>query len=210
MASFVAVPLLLLLPALGGCDDLAAGSAGPGVDWPPRLGEAYPDLELTNYDGRKIRLSDFKGKVVLVEPVGMNCEACNAFAGAHRRGAFAGIRPQPGLESIEDYIHERLDGLTVDYSDLVLVHLLLYDLFMEAPDAEDARIWAEHFGFDREPNVYVVFSARDLRGRASHRMIPGFQLLDSDSVLRADSTGHRPRHDLYAELLPMIPRLLDE
>lgn len=210
LARPLALTSMVFLLLLTGCDDFAPEFWGLGAAWPPRLGKTYPDIEFTNYDGRRIQISDFKGKVVLVEPVGMSCEACNAFAGAHIRGDFEGIRPQPGLDSIEEYMYERLDGLTVDNSDLVLVQLLLYDLFMEAPDAEDARIWAEHFGFDKNPNVYVIFSERDLRGKASYRLIPGFQLVDRNSRLRADSTGHRPRHDLFTELLPMIPRMLDE
>ena len=199
--------LLLASLLLSGCDDLFAALTLP---WPPKLGEAYPDIAFTNYDGREIRLSDFKGKVVLVEPVGMDCKACNAFAGGHFRGDFEGIRPQADLQSFEEYLTEWGGGLTLDRGDIVLVQVLLYDLFMEAPDAEDARVWAEHFGFDENPNVYVVFSQRDLRGRASFRMIPGFQLLDRDSVLRADSTGHRPRHNLYTQLLPMVSELLAE
>ncbi len=58
--------------------------------------------------------------------------------------------------------------------------------------------------------VYVVFSERDLRGDASYNMIPGFQLIDRDSILRKDSTGHQPRHNLWKELLPEVRRLLDE
>lgn len=206
-----AIPVLLLLSfVLSGCDDSAWAIVRLGASWPPQLGKAYPDIEFTNYDGQKFRLSDFKGKIVLVEPVGMNCQACNAFAGAHFRGNFQGVRPQPGLKSIEEYMRERLNGLTLENSDLVLVQLLLYDVYMEAPDAEDARIWAEHFGFEDNPNVYVLFSEKDLRGSSSFRMIPGFQLVDRRSVLRSDSTGHRPRHNLFTELLPMIPHVLNE
>jgi hypothetical protein len=208
--SFIVPVLLIISLILSGCDDVSSAFGQFGESWPPRLGEPYPDLEFTNYDGRKVRLSDFKGKVILVEPVGMTCQACNAFAGAHVRGTFQGIRPQPGLKSIEEYMRERLNGLTVDNSDLVLVQLILYDLFMDAPDIEDARIWAEHFGLDGNPNIYVLFSERDLRGKTSFDMIPGFQLVDRNSVVRADSTGHQPRHNLFAELLPMIPKVLNE
>jgi hypothetical protein len=41
-------------------------------------------------------------------------------------------------------------------------------------------------------------------------MIPGFQLIDRDFVLRYDASGHRPRHDLWRELMPAIPRLIAE
>ena len=41
-------------------------------------------------------------------------------------------------------------------------------------------------------------------------MIPGFQLIDREFVLRYDGTGHRPRHDIWRELMPAIPSLLAE
>ena len=49
-----------------------------------------------------------------------------------------------------------------------------------------------------------------LIGPASHAMIPGFQLIDRDFVLRFDASGHRPRHDLWRDLMPAIPGLLAE
>ncbi len=176
--------------------------------WPPKLGQHYPDLQVIDHHGTKRRLSDFAGKVLLVEPVGMNCPACNAFAGAQVNGGFNGLTPQDGLASIERYLPDYAGGVTLGEGDLVLIHLLLYDFFMEAPDVEDARMWAEHFGLDQRTNVHVVVSARDMRGRASFDMVPGFHLVDRQFRLRKDSTGHRPRHNLFTELLPEIPSLL--
>ena len=176
-------------------------------NWPPQVGQPYPDLEFVNHDGRAIRMSDFKGRVLLVEPIGMNCPACNAFAGAGRKGGFEGVKPQGGLGSIERYLREYA-GTTLG-RDLVLVHLLLYEFTMGAPKLEDAQLWAEHFDLTGQKNVYVVYSERDLRGDASYNLIPGFQLVDRLSILRKDSTGHHPRHNLWKELLPEVKRLLD-
>lgn len=39
-------------------------------------------------------------------------------------------------------------------------------------------------------------------------MIPGFFLLDKNMILRGDATGHRPKHNLFTELLAKIPELL--
>ncbi len=49
-------------------------SCGPGSTpaWPPELGKPYPDLELVDQTGKKVRLSSFKGKVLLIEPIGMS------------------------------------------------------------------------------------------------------------------------------------------
>ncbi len=204
------VPLFLLAAsvALAGCDEAESMTLGSGVVWPPEVGEPFPDVELTNYDGRKFKISELKGKVVLMEPVGMTCPACNALSGGNKRGGIKNIRPQRGLGSLEDYLAQLGAGITLDHPDVVLVQILLYDLSMEAPNLADVKIWAQHYGFDRNPNVYVAFSERDLRGDASFRMIPGVQLIDKGSVVRYDSTGHRPRHDLFSELLPQVPNLV--
>jgi hypothetical protein len=179
------------------------------VGWPPRLGQTYPDVEFHDQQSRPVRLSSLRGKVVLIEPIGMNCPACNAFAGAGRNGrqGFQGTRPQADLRSIEDLLAAYAGGVAADHPDLVLVHLLLYDMRMRAPTAEDARRWAAHFGIDR-PNQLVLHGDERFIGRASYDLIPGFQLLDRDLVLQADSTGHHPRHDLYTFLLPLLGEML--
>jgi hypothetical protein len=56
----------------------------------------------------------------------------------------------------------------------------------------------------------VLAGGPALRNQASYVMVPGFQLVDRKFVLRWDATGHNPRHDLYRELLPEIPKLLRE
>jgi cytochrome oxidase Cu insertion factor (SCO1/SenC/PrrC family) len=71
LAALAAVALALA--ACGGGDE-----AGPPVSdeplafaWPPTAGERYPDLELLDFRGAPVRLSDFEGRVLLIEPVGM-------------------------------------------------------------------------------------------------------------------------------------------
>ena len=96
------------------------GVCVPGADeqpWHVQAGQTYPDLEL----------SDFKGRVILLEPVGMTCKACNAFTGCQMRGGFAGIRPQQGLDSIGRYL-ARFGGTSLGYGHVVLVQWLIYEL----------------------------------------------------------------------------------
>lgn len=72
----------LVTLALGACDVSTSSSVspvgGPVVNsaplpfaWPPVAGETYPDLQLLDHRGRAVRLSDFAGQVLLVEPIGM-------------------------------------------------------------------------------------------------------------------------------------------
>ena len=178
------------------------------MNWPPRLEQKFPDLQLIDHRGREFRLSELAGKVILVEPIGMNCPACNAFSGARERGGYKGLRPQQGLQSIEDYLPKYAKGVDLRNPDLKLVQLLLYDFNMNQPNEDDARFWAEHFGLDKYENVLVVVSKSDLRGKESFRMIPGFQLVDRQFILRKDATGHHPRHNLFKDLLPAVSSLI--
>jgi hypothetical protein len=122
--------------------------SGLDFSWPPKLGEPFPDLELVSHTGATVRLSDFRGKVVLVEPIGMTCAACNAFSGARERGGYENIEPQENLPSIEKLLPTYAHGQSLDDDRIVLVQLLLYDMKLNAPSPKDAREWAEHFGFE--------------------------------------------------------------
>ena len=35
--------------------------------WPPVLGQPYPELQLTGLDGKPVKLSDYKGRVMVIE-----------------------------------------------------------------------------------------------------------------------------------------------
>jgi len=72
---------LSLLPvSCGASTDSSLGPGGGNVKvssgplpfaWPPVAGEQYPDLQLLDHRGETVQLSDFAGKVILVEPIGM-------------------------------------------------------------------------------------------------------------------------------------------
>jgi len=177
------------------------------ASWPPRLGKAYPDLEFLDANGQVVRLSSFKGKVLVIEPIGMNCPACQAFAGGHKAGGFKGTRPQQNLGSIEEYFPRFADGLHLTDDRIVFVQLLLYDMKLAQPTVKDAKDWTNHFDYPGKNRV-VLIGKVDLRGNASYNLIPGFQLVDRKFILRSDSTGHHPKHGLYNHLLPMVPTLL--
>lgn len=100
-------------------------------------------------------------------------------------------------------------GVSLSDERIVLVHLLLYRPGRGgAPTVEMARLWANHFGIEESENMRVLVGEPYLIGAASYNMIPGFQLIDTDFVLRFDSSGHHPKHNLWSELLPAIPTLV--
>lgn len=180
-------------------------SAWAAPAWPPQKGLPYPDLKLLDQTGRSVSLSSFKGKVIVVEPVGMNCPACNAFAGGNEKkfGPFPGMSAQSGLSSFRT-----LNSRNRGSQELVFVQLLLYGPTMGVPSLKDAQDWARHFQMDRYSNEIVLVGTKSMQNPASYNMIPGFQLVDRDFTLLVDSTGHNPQQDLYRELLPTLSRLL--
>lgn len=196
------------LQIAGPIDSLIHGQPEQDFEWPPKLNEPYPDLHLVDQTGSSMRLSDYKGKIILVEPIGIPCPACQAFCGGHTVGGFQGVQPQPGLPSIEKSArqHGRFD---LSDERIVKVYLLLYSKNMRAPTPRDAKAWAEHFGMDRTKNEIVLAGLSSMTGDESYAMIPGMQLIDQDFILRVDSTGRSSRqHDLYRDLLPRVGKLL--
>lgn len=198
--------LLLTSTAFAGDVTLANGKT---VAWPPEVGKPYPELELVDRTGKIVKLADFKGKVIVVEPVGMTCEACNAFSGGKDKGGFKNNTVQGGLDSAETFFPQ-YSGISLHDKRIVFVQVLLYNLQMQGPTQEDAALWAEHFGLDKSDNTYVLAGGKELIGSASYNLIPGFQLIDKDFVLRSDATGDNPKESIWTSLLPMVPKLVAE
>ena len=178
------------------------------VTWPPVVDRPYPDLKLIDGFGQTVRLSSFKGSVLVIEPLAMTCAACQAFSGGHRYGSLGGVTPQKNLPSIEELFPQFTGGVSLSDDRLVFIQILLYDMSTSAPSAEDVTRWRDHFQMDRSDNYLVFAAPKHILGPASLKMIPGFQLVDQNFLLRSDSTGHNPRDNLYTELLPMVPALL--
>lgn len=198
---------LIILSSLITHNINAATSPKP---WPPVVGQQYPNLVLIDQDGKKFKLSDFKKKVIVIEPMGMNCPACQAFSGANDVGAFQGNAVQKGLISFKKMVAKYIPSLKLPRKDVVFIQLLLYDMQMQAPKPEHAAIWAKHFGLSKKRQEIVAVSTQDLRGSASYNLIPGFQVIDKRFVLRSDSTGHHPKDNLYNTLLPTLLKVIKE
>jgi hypothetical protein len=180
--------------------------------WPPVVGQFYPNVVLKDQTGQVTAISDFRGKVVLVEVVGLTCRACHAFAGGNDSGLghFRGIKPQRGLGSIEQYA-QGYAKLSLDHPDIVFVQLVLYGMDGRSPPTEDdARAWARHFDMDRERNRVVLIGDQRFIRPETRRLIPGFHLIDQSGILRAMSSND-PRHDsLHGSLLPKLASLVKD
>jgi hypothetical protein len=183
--------------------------AGEPPGWPPEKHRTYPDLELLGLRGQPTRLSDFQGRVILLETVGLSCRASVSFAGGHACGPFGNVAPQPDLESLAVYT-ERFAGVRLDDPRLLHVQLLLFNRQMQSPTLEEVQQWAWHFQSQRPANSLVLFCGTpELASSATREIVPGFHLIDRQFVLRADSTGQTPEDDLFRELLPKLADLLE-
>ena len=178
--------------------------------WPPIVGKPYPDLDLIDQEGVEFKLSYLKGKVIIIEPIGMTCAACQAFSGGHEYGAFENNPVESYSQSFRKIFPKYAKGLRLPSKDIAFVQIILYDMKLGKPNKEDANKWAKHFNISKNDNHFVTVFPYDMRSRISFNMIPGFQLIDRNFILRADSTGHRPTHNLYKELIPLTPKLVRE
>lgn len=211
--------LVLILAVAGGgwwvhkryaqlAGDLTESAKPLPFAWPPEVGQPYPDLQLVDDKGQAVSLASYKGKVLVIETAGMSCPACNAFAGANKMGGFSGAQPQGDLSEIEGYVKEYAGGDYLTSPNVVFVQLMLYGPTMQAPTVAELGAWRDHFKLrERFPNMVLVTGGEKLNIPASYRLVPGFQVVDKDFVLRYDATGHRPRHNLYTELLPQFGAL---
>lgn len=60
-----------ILVLAGGLAAASCGGSALDFAWPPAAGEEYPGVQLTGLDGASVNLADYRGKVLLIEPVGM-------------------------------------------------------------------------------------------------------------------------------------------
>ncbi|MDQ5937724.1 MAG: cytosine permease [Cyanobacteriota bacterium erpe_2018_sw_21hr_WHONDRS-SW48-000092_B_bin.40] len=174
--------------------------------WPPVVGRTYPEIELCDLTGKKVKLSSYAGRVILLEPIGMSCPACQAFVGGEKKGGINGVTPQGGTSSLESYLAAA--GVSPADTRVVHVQLLLYGPNMGVPTLAEAQAWAKHFDFGRRSNEVLLVGDQRYINQHSYDMIPGMQLIDKNFVLVCDATGHNPRSSLFSELIPSVSKLL--
>lgn len=177
-------------------------------DWPPQVDALYPDLKLSDIEGKPVRLSQFRGKLLLIEPVGIGCRGCQAFAGGHVVGGLFGYQPQSGLKSIHEYA-ETYSGTSLDDDRIHVIQILFYGPYASrAPTLDEAKKWAEHYRAVA-PHATVLVAQQSMVNKTTRGMIPGFHLVDRDFILRC-AAGNPPHQDLYRDLLPLLGELVGD
>ncbi|MEM7477097.1 MAG: hypothetical protein AAF483_19110 [Planctomycetota bacterium] len=179
----------------------------PTLDWPAKIDQPYPNLELYDTDGKSLRLSDFRGQVLILHSVGMSCKACQAFSGGHEVGGLGGTVPLQKLKSFKSYF-KKWTNTEFEDSRFKLVQIIFYGPdAIAAPTLEEAQQWAEHFGPALPKGTKILFADSSMLSRDTRGMIPCFQLVDQNFILRCDA-GNEPRSDVFEDLLPLLKRAL--
>lgn len=179
--------------------------------WPPVMNKSFPEISLVDSNGQSFKLSDFSGKVIIVEYVDMNSPLSHSYSGAKTKGTYGGTRHtfDESTQSLEDMVvKENAGQLALPHPDIIVLKVVIYNEAGQQAKPEDAQAWAQHFGLTRENNYIVAVPEKDIRGYDTNQLIPGFQLIDKDFLLRVDSSGANPKHSLQFRLVTLIPTLL--
>lgn len=179
------------------------------VAWPPRLDQPYPDLTLPDDRGNPFRLSSLKGKIILLQPVDMRNPACQALSGAHRRdiGPYGAVTPQKGLESIAEYL-QSYASVQLPHPRVYHVQVLMVNREGALPSVDEGRDWERHFQLAAGNHQLVLIGDEALFRAGWWQGAPGAQLIDQDFILRIDSTGAQPQHNLLFRLFPAVRQAL--
>ncbi len=178
--------------------------------WPPQMNVTYPDMELLDQKGKEFKISDFAGKVLIIEYVDMSSPISQAHSGAKSKGAFGIMQDVDKLaETFEDTVQKNADGkINFPNDNVIQLKIIAYTQDGAQPSRDDAWNWAEHFGFERDNNVIVAISKKDIRTPKTQDIVTGFQLVDKNQKLRVDSSGVAPKHNLKLTLIPLFEKLL--
>lgn len=177
--------------------------------WPPNLNDPFPKVALFDHTGQSFNIDQLRGKPTLIEFVAMTCAACQAWSGANKYGPFEDLASQDDLMDIESTVRKYANGLELTDGSINFVQLVIYNTLLEPPQPKDLEAWRTHFKFDRYKNFFVVSGGKPLSNKESFNRIPGLLLLDKNLVVRYDALGHNPIHNVFTDLLPAIPTLLE-
>ena len=160
--------ILLLLMFLGTLT--RSVSAQTPFPWPPDPHKPYPDISFIKADMSTFKMSDLKGRFVVVHYRGMTCVACQNMAA--RRDL---MWKDPRVTNVD---------------------VLLFNRDMKPPTAEDARWWSRAIQVSNQFKNEIVVSAPAWTNapeiyQTTYNMVIGGQLLDETGVVQASVV--RPR-----------------
>lgn len=178
--------------------------------WPPAMNAAYPDYELIDQEGVQFKLSDYKGKIIILEMVDMSSPFSQAYSNAAEIGLFGATEKydeytKPIATLLREYSE---DNLVLPLPNVVTIKVIVQTQNGAQPSVKDAEEWAAFFRLTKANNVIVAVPVKDIRGKLTEKITPGYQLIDGDMMLRVDSAGLEPKHNLTMTLVPQLQKLI--
>jgi len=179
--------------------------------WPPKMNKPYPDLPLVASDGTNFKLANYKGKVIVLSFLDMSSPTAQAQSGAGLSGTYGvTVDTDPLARPFSDIFRTIPESEDMNYphKDLLEIIVLVYSQDGKQATVDDAQRWADHFDLSADDNVIVAVPAKDIRSDETGEVLNGYQLIDKNMILRVDSSGPSPKHNLKMTLMPLVPKLL--
>lgn len=151
-----------------------------------KKGETAYDFSLIDQTGKPVSLSDYKGKVVLIDFCTMWCNPC-------KKGTSA------------------LKKWEADYGEegLVILTIMSQNADGQPPTANECKEWAKTYGLnsavlaDPLHGVYEAYSSKEY---VSKKTVPRNVIIDRDGVVRWSKFGYTPK--TYKQMERTIKKLL--
>ena len=177
--------------------------------WPPKMNQPYPDMMLLDRNGREFKLSDLKGYVIVVSFVDMSSPISQAQAGATVTGAYGLTKEiDKYSEPFTQVVRKNApNGFTLPNDAVLEIDVLVYAQDGSQATLNDADQWAKHFDLDLDRGIIVAVPKDDIRGQDVQKILTGYQLVDQHMMLRVDSAGLEPKHNLKMTLVPLLSKL---
>ncbi len=180
--------------------------------WPPKMNKQYPEIELFDQEGKELTISSLKGKVLIVEYIDISSPISQAQSGAGLLGAYYASASQDIDKYAQPFSKILMDNtdnsLILPNENIIELKIIIYGENANAGSRDDAYNWASHFDLDKSDNVIVAVPKKDIRGEIATSIIGGYQLVDKNGILRVDSAGSNPKHNLKMTLVPLVPKLI--
>ncbi len=207
-------------------EDLAKLAAGKPLNenipdpWPAHMNKPYPEISLIDHDGKTFKLSDYKGKVIVLSFLDMSSPKSQAQAGSGLSGAYGVTKDVDDMaepfdavlrdagNKIDVFNGGMEDEVSLPNDKVIEIMVLVYGQEGGQATIDDAENWASHFDLEKEQGIIVAIPQKDIRGKESDQVINGFQLVDANQMLRVDSSGPAPKHNLRMTLIPLFSKLL--
>lgn len=152
--SVIWVLVLMLMPALGHAEISAFEKAGMII---PKTSKSAPDFELKNIAGETVKLSDFKGKVLLLNFWATWCAACKGEM-ASMQNLYSSLKKE-GVEILAVSIDRWNEDRVRDYAN---TSQLTFPVLLD----QDQKVRKQYYVMGL-PTSYLIDGEGEIRGYAS-------------------------------------------